>query len=79
VVAVGEIGLAGELRRVPDLSRRLTEAARLGFTTAVVPATAEAQRAAGDRLGIEVHAVADLAGALVALGLGGPRVTRSPF
>ncbi len=38
VVAMGEIGLAGDLRRVRDLPQRLSEAARLGFTTAVVPA-----------------------------------------
>ena len=31
VVAIGEIGLAGELRRVRDLPQRLAEAARLGF------------------------------------------------
>lgn len=36
-VAVGELGLAGEIRRVPDLGRRLKEAARLGFTRALVP------------------------------------------
>ena len=33
----GEIGLAGELRRVRDLPQRLAEAARLGFRVAVVP------------------------------------------
>jgi DNA repair protein RadA/Sms len=38
VVALGEIGLAGELRRVPATSRRLSEAARLGSVEAVVPA-----------------------------------------
>lgn len=43
VVALGEIGLSGELRRVRDLELRLAEAARLGFTTAVVPADAEAR------------------------------------
>jgi DNA repair protein RadA/Sms len=37
-VAVGEIGLAGELRRVPATSRRLSEAARLGSAEAVIPA-----------------------------------------
>ena len=37
-VVVGEVGLAGELRRVPSLERRLQEAARLGYTRAVVPA-----------------------------------------
>jgi len=36
-VAVGEIGLAGEVRRVSRLGLRLKEAARLGFTTALVP------------------------------------------
>ena len=30
-------GLAGEIRRVPSVSRRLAEAARLGFTHALVP------------------------------------------
>ena len=38
IVAIGEIGLAGELRRVRDLPQRLAEAARLGFQYAVVPA-----------------------------------------
>jgi len=37
MVAMGEIGLAGELRRVRDLPQRLAEAARLGFQLAVVP------------------------------------------
>jgi DNA repair protein RadA/Sms len=37
-VAVGEVGLAGEIRAVTGLSRRLAEAARLGFRQAVVPA-----------------------------------------
>ncbi|WP_460770977.1 DNA repair protein RadA [Mariniluteicoccus flavus] len=38
LVAIGEVGLAGELRRVPGLERRIAEAARLGFDTAIVPA-----------------------------------------
>jgi DNA repair protein RadA/Sms len=37
VVVLGEIGLAGEVRRVTGLDRRLAEAARLGFTHALVP------------------------------------------
>jgi DNA repair protein RadA/Sms len=37
VVAIGEVGLAGDLRRVTGMDRRLAEAARLGFTCAVVP------------------------------------------
>lgn len=37
-VVFGEVGLAGDLRRVTGMDRRLAEAARLGFTLAVVPA-----------------------------------------
>ncbi|WP_026196999.1 DNA repair protein RadA [Sciscionella marina] len=37
LVALGEVGLVGEVRRVPDISRRLAEAVRLGFTKALVP------------------------------------------
>jgi DNA repair protein RadA/Sms len=37
-VAVGEVGLLGELRPVAGLDRRLREAARLGFERAIVPA-----------------------------------------
>ena len=36
-VVLGEVGLAGEVRRVPVVERRLAEAGRLGFTRAVVP------------------------------------------
>jgi DNA repair protein RadA/Sms len=37
VVAVGEVGLGGELRQAAHTPRRLAEAARLGFRRAVVP------------------------------------------
>ncbi|MCU1486020.1 MAG: repair protein RadA [Actinomycetia bacterium] len=40
LVACGEIGLAGELRQVAQTARRLAEAARLGFRTAIIPASA---------------------------------------
>jgi DNA repair protein RadA/Sms len=40
LVACGEVGLGGELRQVHQTARRLTEAARLGFRRAVVPASA---------------------------------------
>jgi DNA repair protein RadA/Sms len=36
--AVGEVGLAGELRAVPGLTRRVREAARRGAATVLVPA-----------------------------------------
>ncbi len=37
LVAIGEIGLAGEIRRVAGIPRRLAEAERMGFRRAVVP------------------------------------------
>jgi len=43
LVAVGEIGLGGELRQVGQTPRRLAEAARLGFRRAVVPFAAPAE------------------------------------
>jgi DNA repair protein RadA/Sms len=39
LAAVGEVGLSGELRAVGQLSRRLNEAAKLGFKRCIVPAT----------------------------------------
>ena len=40
LVALGEIGLAGELRRVAHLERRLIEASKLGFTRCILPKSA---------------------------------------
>ncbi|MDR3209152.1 MAG: DNA repair protein RadA [Oscillospiraceae bacterium] len=40
LVAVGEVGLTGELRAVAQTDLRLTEAARLGFTRCVLPSGA---------------------------------------
>ncbi len=37
IAAIGEVGLAGELRNVSNLGQRLSEVRRLGFTTCVVP------------------------------------------
>ncbi|MEY4219442.1 MAG: hypothetical protein RL686_1949, partial [Pseudomonadota bacterium] len=36
-IAFGEVGLAGEVRPAPRGQERLKEAAKLGFTVAVVP------------------------------------------
>jgi DNA repair protein RadA/Sms len=37
IAFIGEVGLAGDIRRVSGMDRRLAEAARLGFAWAVVP------------------------------------------
>ena len=46
VCAIGEVSLSGDVRRVPNLARRLAEAGRLGFTTVLVPARARRRGAA---------------------------------
>ncbi len=76
VVAMGEIGLAGELRRVRDLPQRIAEAARLGFAVAVVPTERRGPHAvtgvaAAPRTveGMRVIEVADVASALRLLGV----------
>jgi DNA repair protein RadA/Sms len=58
-VAIGEVGLGGEIRRVRCLEARLAEAAALGIRRAVVPAGQEAQAPSS----IECHPVDDLRGA----------------
>jgi len=37
IVAIGEVGLSGELRAVSQLEKRLAEAAKLGFTSCLIP------------------------------------------
>lgn len=37
LVAIGEVGLAGEIRAVSNMSQRLTEVQRLGFTKCIIP------------------------------------------
>jgi DNA repair protein RadA/Sms len=48
VVAVGEVGLAGEVRRVPGVARRIAEAQRLGVQRAIVPAGWASERGGPD-------------------------------
>jgi DNA repair protein RadA/Sms len=72
VVALGEISLAGEVRKVRDLPQRIAEAARLGFRVAVVPAArggGASERRTVD--GMTVLEAPDLAGALGLLGVTG--------
>ena len=58
LVALGEVGLAGDVRRVGATARRLAEARRLGFDRALVPRGAAADAPAGLRV-VEVSTVAD--------------------
>jgi DNA repair protein RadA/Sms len=63
-VAFGELGLAGELRPVAGIPRRLAEAARLGFRSAFVPAGVLGS--GGTPEGMVVHECPDIASAVVA-------------
>ena len=66
-IALGELGLAGEIRPVPDLGRRLAEAARLGVRQAVVPAGDHPRQSVD--IGMEVIEADTLTYALSLLGL----------
>jgi DNA repair protein RadA/Sms len=66
-VLIGEVGLGGELRQVPQVARRLAEAARLGFSRAIVPASTP------DVAGITLLRATDLAAALGVLTAPVPR------
>jgi DNA repair protein RadA/Sms len=63
-IAFGEIGLAGELRPVTGIPRRLAEASRLGFRRAFVPPGVLGSGPTPD--GIEVVECADISRAVVA-------------
>ena len=47
VICIGEVGLSGEVRSVPQLERRIIEAANLGFKQAIVPKNSEVKAIKG--------------------------------
>ncbi|MGH8901130.1 MAG: DNA repair protein RadA [Egibacteraceae bacterium] len=66
LVVLGEVGLAGELRLVAQTERRLSEAARLGFRRALLPAAYD-----GPGFGLALRRAGDLVQAMgVALAAG---------
>jgi DNA repair protein RadA/Sms len=72
LIAIGEVGLSGELRSVSQLDRRIAEAARLGFSTCLVPTSAQGKTTPAKDLNL-VHAptVAQAAGLALEHGSGG--------
>ncbi len=74
MVVLGEVGLAGEVRQVTGLTRRLAEAERLGFTEALVPPGV-------DRAGrtMTLREVADIRAALAVTGLRRRRRDQEPM
>ena len=65
LVAIGEVGLAGEIRKVTGAQQRIAEAARLGFKRAMVPVGSEIKVP-----GIEVMEVARLEQAIARVKIG---------
>ncbi|OKX84792.1 DNA repair protein RadA [Corynebacterium glutamicum] len=63
-VVLGEVGLAGEIRRVPNVDRRLAEAERLGYEKAVIPGGSGIKQT-----GLRVIEASTLAEALAAVSL----------
>ena len=60
-VAMGEVGLAGEVRAVSQVEKRLREAAKLGFELALIP---KGNAAAARKLGIKSQPVSHLRDAI---------------
>ncbi|MBF0296157.1 MAG: DNA repair protein RadA [Magnetococcales bacterium] len=59
LVILGEVGLGGEVRAVSHVGARLKEAAKLGFSACLIPASCQKHLPQG--LGIRVHPVTRLA------------------
>ncbi len=69
LVAFGEVGLAGEIRRVTGVQRRIAEAERMGFRRAIVPAGSDVLSPAPSRDSVpamEVREAADIRSAMAA-------------
>ena len=76
LVSFGEIGLSGEVRAVSQRDQRLKEAAKLGFTAALLPARRGRRDPAGDSL--QLHEIGHLHDLVEFLGVdGAPRRDRS--
>jgi DNA repair protein RadA/Sms len=56
-IALGEVGLAGEVRPAPRGQERLKEAAKLGFAVAVVPKANAPKKSDKAFEGLTIHAV----------------------
>jgi DNA repair protein RadA/Sms len=66
LAAIGEVGLAGEIRSVSSLNQRLSEIARLGFRRCVIPAHVRQELHRPDSLKlIQVKNVAEAVGAVL--------------
>lgn len=60
MIAFGEIGLGGEVRNVANISDRVKEAQRLGFTRAIIPKHAVSQLENIKKLDIEILPISNI-------------------
>ena len=67
LVAIGEIGLTGEIRAVNSIEKRIREAEKLGFQTCVIPESSKKQLKYTGKM--NVIGVKDIREALNAVGL----------
>jgi len=68
IVMIGEIGLSGEVRKVKRIHERITEAAKLGYSRAIIPATNQ-QAACNAHVQIDLIAVETIEQAMERLEL----------
>jgi DNA repair protein RadA/Sms len=68
LIAIGEVGLAGDIRNVTGIGRRLAEAERLGFTEALVAPGTKRTLPDGNRK-LRITEVADIGAAVSAIML----------
>jgi DNA repair protein RadA/Sms len=70
-VAIGEVGLGGEIRRVHQAEKRITEAQKLGFRRVVLPARLlDAGRRGGRMEMVEVESVGEAIERMIGPGRG---------
>ena len=67
LIAIGEVGLGGEVRSVPNLEQRLREAERIGFEQAIVPRHSMAHLHPADYPGLKLIGAAYISDAIGAL------------
>ena len=67
LIAIGEVGLGGEIRSVPNLEQRLREAERIGFERAVIPKHSLPHLNAADYPGMKLVGAAYISDAIHAL------------
>jgi DNA repair protein RadA/Sms len=73
-VLFGEVSLSGLVRPVPQAPQRLKEAAKLGFTEAMLP---EGAAEAGKQSGLKVTGMGRIADLVAAIAGGAPRAKQS--